>query len=520
MIRRLIILLLLSLLTPGWGQSIEIPQVCITEDSTTTVPIFIYDVLDLESIQLTIEYDESIILTEEIIENPVGILNAGYTFTSNLTEPGIIQLAIGSNSANVFSGSGMIAQIVFQSIGNLGEVSSLTFLDALINSEWQVLPVDGSVEIGNCENEGCTDPEACNYNPDATIDDGSCLENDCAGVCGGDAMEDECGVCDGNDWDMCDDDDNGITNKEQYGYGAYGLTVIDIPNDQGGYVYLSFTKSFFDTDTLSNETFEFNEESDWSDFGVEFYSIQRKDDATWVSLHSIAAYDSELYITEVRTISDSTSIHNSLTEFRIIAAMIEGNFVSNETVIGYSVDNIAPSTPSSFGGEYDINENKAVLSWDSSEANDISHYNIYKNTEFYSIATETSFIDEITTDTEYSVSSVDIHENESGISESVLVSVSLNVIDNLMPTEYALIAAYPNPFNPITKITYGLPENTEIQITVFDMSGTQIATLINSFQIAGYHTISWNASSYPSGVYLIRMDSGEFTQTQKVVLVK
>ena len=54
----------------GWGQSIEIPQVCITEDSSTNVPIFIYDVSNLESIQIKIEYDESIILAEDIIENP------------------------------------------------------------------------------------------------------------------------------------------------------------------------------------------------------------------------------------------------------------------------------------------------------------------------------------------------------------------------------------------------------------------------------------------------------------------
>ena len=45
---------------------------------------------------------------------------------------------------------------------------------------------------------GCTDPNACNYNPDATEDDGSCLEEDCLGECGGDAVVDECGVCDGD----------------------------------------------------------------------------------------------------------------------------------------------------------------------------------------------------------------------------------------------------------------------------------------------------------------------------------
>ena len=77
------------------------------------------DVSNLESIQLKIAYDESIILAEEIIENPVGILDGGYTFTPNLTEPGIIQLAIGSQSANLFSGSGMIAQISFQAVRQL-----------------------------------------------------------------------------------------------------------------------------------------------------------------------------------------------------------------------------------------------------------------------------------------------------------------------------------------------------------------------------------------------------------------
>ena len=137
-----------------------------------------------------------------------------------------------------------------------------------------------------------------------------------------------------------------------------------------------------------------------------------------------------------------------------------------------------------------------------------------------SILVFNDIIDEITTDTEYSVSAVDIHENESGMSEGILVSMPLTIIDNLMPTEYALIAAYPNPFNPITKITYGLPENKDVHISVYNMTGTHITTLVNTFQTAGYYSINWNASSYPSGVYLIRMESADFTQTQKVVLVK
>jgi len=96
----------------------------------------------------------------------------------------------------------------------------------------------------------------------------------------------------------------------------------------------------------------------------------------------------------------------------------------------------------------------------------------------------------------------------------------LSLFNGLIPEDFNLHSIYPNPFNPITNITYGLPENVNVQIMVYDMSGTQITTLVNTFQTAGYHTINWKASSYPSGVYLIRMDSGDFTQTQKVVLIK
>ena len=130
------------------GQSIELPQQFMNKDEIKNIPIFIYNVTSLESIQLKIEYDGSIIVAEEIIENPVGILDGGYTFTTNITDPGIIIIGIASNSANVFSGSGMIAQITFESIGELGEFSALTFQDAQINSLTVLgTAIDGSIEI-------------------------------------------------------------------------------------------------------------------------------------------------------------------------------------------------------------------------------------------------------------------------------------------------------------------------------------------------------------------------------------
>ena len=96
----------------------------------------------------------------------------------------------------------------------------------------------------------------------------------------------------------------------------------------------------------------------------------------------------------------------------------------------------------------------------------------------------------------------------------------LSLFNGLIPEEFSIHSIYPNPFNPITNITYGIPEYTNVQIIVYDLSGKQVETLMNGFQTPGYHSVNWNADNLPSGVYLIRMDSGEFTQTQKVVLVK
>ena len=90
----------------------------------------------------------------------------------------------------------------------------------------------------------------------------------------------------------------------------------------------------------------------------------------------------------------------------------------------------------------------------------------------------------------------------------------------IIPEQFSISNIYPNPFNPIANIIYELQVNTDLWIRVYDIIGAQITTLINAYQIAGYYTITWNASSYPSGVYLITVDSGKFTQTQKVVLVK
>ena len=84
---------------------------------------------------------------------------------------------------------------------------------------------------------------------------------------------------------------------------------------------------------------------------------------------------------------------------------------------------------------------------------------------------------------------------------------------------------YPNPFNPIAYIAYDLPEDALVNITIYDMMGRVVKTLINDQQTAGYRSLQWNAtndagSPVSAGIYLYMIQAGDFRQTKKMVLLK
>ena len=90
----------------------------------------------------------------------------------------------------------------------------------------------------------------------------------------------------------------------------------------------------------------------------------------------------------------------------------------------------------------------------------------------------------------------------------------------IIPNVFALHPSYPNPFNPVTTISYGLPLESDITLNIYDVEGRRITTLTEGIRTAGTHTVEWNADGYPSGVYFVKLDAGEFTQTQNLMLVK
>jgi hypothetical protein len=102
--------------------------------------------------------------------------------------------------------------------------------------------------------------------------------------------------------------------------------------------------------------------------------------------------------------------------------------------------------------------------------------------------------------------------------------VHLTVTDvadqKVLPTEYALSQNYPNPFNPSTQIELALPKESRVTLEVYNLLGQRVSTLVNEMMSAGYHSVKFDASTLPSGLYLYRMTAGETSFVKKMMLVK
>ena len=88
------------------------------------------------------------------------------------------------------------------------------------------------------------------------------------------------------------------------------------------------------------------------------------------------------------------------------------------------------------------------------------------------------------------------------------------------PAHWELLQNYPNPFNPSTTIRYGLPSPSHISLTVFNTLGQLVATAVEGEQDAGYYNVRFDGSNLSSGVYLYRLQAGDFVQTRKLLLLR
>ncbi|MBL7024668.1 MAG: T9SS type A sorting domain-containing protein [Candidatus Marinimicrobia bacterium] len=297
------------------------------------------------------------------------------------------------------------------------------------------------------------------------------------------------------------------------------IAVSDVPEDQGGKVVVNFAASGFDI---------------LGDMTNELYTVETLIGEEWVAVGNTAAYGSNEYNVLINTLHNSTDdgATNSQ-DYRVIAALGEDVFIS-EVASGYSTDDIAPPVPN--GVAQAIVGNDVVISWDPVNINDLGYYVIYRGTNSemtdgveigQSASTEyvDASIDHSVPGTYYySVAGLDIHENLGDASDAVMATI-VNIDNAALPESFAMDQNYPNPFNPSTQINFSLPEASEMTLTVYDLSGRQIVRLVESSMSAGYHQVVWNGlntqgESVSTGMYIYRMQAGNFSETRKMTYLR
>ncbi|MBO6571526.1 MAG: T9SS type A sorting domain-containing protein [Balneola sp.] len=203
-------------------------------------------------------------------------------------------------------------------------------------------------------------------------------------------------------------------------------------------------------------------------------------------------------------------------------------------------DLIAPSAPSNLSSMISPeNENNITLNWSLNSETDLAGYLVYYGSESgvydgvdanegespITISTfdefELSGLPDGGSQYFFVVKAFDLSGNLSEASNESSTTITTDIFDEAeTPEQYFIEQNYPNPFNPSTSITYKVPETANVTITLYDMLGRKLSTLVNERKTAGSYQITLDMSSYSSGIYLYRMQSGTFVKTRRLTLIK
>ena len=237
------------------------------------------------------------------------------------------------------------------------------------------------------------------------------------------------------------------------------------------------------------------------------------------------------YSMVVPTLGDSTAHGIYPSTFRVTAHTEDvALYHVSEPVTGFSIDNLHPTVPQGLTALE--SGTSVILQWTTQIDEDFSYHNIYRNDlgsldpAMIFTTTDSFYVDQEGTNGsyEYWITAVDSAGNESDPSDIAAVVLSASA-QTAVPTVFALEQNYPNPFNPSTQIRYALPEATIVTITVYDMMGRKVKTLVQDIQSAGYHTALWNATNdrglpVSAGMYIYTLQAGDHHHMKKMVLLK
>jgi hypothetical protein len=326
------------------------------------------------------------------------------------------------------------------------------------------------------------------------------------------------------------------------------LNVSDVPNDQGKQVHVVWSR--FGGDGVSDNP-------------VKNYMVLRKDvmglgkvnvkyndfdeipgdangmipgdqvldeGAVWTYVFLYPAAQLFEYAIIAPTLFDATPADTVVTAFKVIGITANGVTAETDEMAGYSVDNLAPVAPFGFTGA--IGGGQINLSWNEPVDEDFNYFALYKGTTagFEPSATSriaiTSALSFTDSDIQagnsyyYTIAAVDYSGNVSEYADELAFTITDVENSFGIPTEYAISQNYPNPFNPTTEIRFGVPEQSNVKITIYNAVGKQVAVLVNENFSAGFYTYTFDARNLSTGVYFYEMQTNSFRKTHKMLLVK
>lgn len=288
-------------------------------------------------------------------------------------------------------------------------------------------------------------------------------------------------------------------------------SITDIPDDEGGWVKIMFSSSAVDTVFNSNS----------GKYYIEIHGL-----SGWKSIAKVQAIGLPRYSVNVQTPGDKTSDSSGIYEFRVRAEMLENTYIS-DIATGYSLDNTKPKSPQNL--RITTSDSVFQLSWDKNAELDLFYYTIYKgeNARNLSILTTTQdslYVDndiEINQTYYYGITATDSSGNESAYSKIVNAKITGIVNEEEHALSYSLSQNYPNPFNPETMISYILPEAGNVDLSIYNILGQKISTLVSIKQTAGEYQIQYDANKLAAGVYYYKLQVDNiFVEIKKMVLIK
>ncbi len=298
-------------------------------------------------------------------------------------------------------------------------------------------------------------------------------------------------------------------------------SISDVPEDQGGWVFVSWSASALDDSA-----------------GISYYQVWGHDDSQedWDILATVPAIQTDEYTFLAPTNGDSTDNGIFWSRFMISAHPPAITILyESEIDSGYSVDNIYPGVP--MGPMAVFNEEGQIyLTWNTVTDDDLSHYKIYRDLTSGFVPDSQSMIGESNTTTFidvdvsldetyfYQISAQDIHGNEGGFSEEISVT-TVSIINEILPDDFVLDQNFPNPFNPTTTISFGLPETSDLSLNIYDVQGNLIKTLFSGAKSAGWYQYNWDGTNdagqvVATGLYLSRLNAGHDTEVIKMLFLK